>query len=159
MKNNKYTWQYLSKGSFKTSIDSNVNFVFNEKNIYISDNHLCALWGWIKCCRPGEKYNFIHIDFHNDLKCPDVIYMPDLYKVRRIKKFNDFLRRRFVCENGLLKRFVAWDSYIQIAYFFISRMVYRYFVYNIRMSPKRKCYILQKSLSCNRLRRSSDRYT
>ena len=69
---NKY-WQYIVDGNFSKSQSVDVNFLFNEGNIYISDNHLCALWGWLHECNPDEEYTFIHIDHHNDLKIPNIV--------------------------------------------------------------------------------------
>ena len=39
----------------------------NSVPIYIMDNHLAAAWCWMQECNTNEKYNFMHIDQHDDL--------------------------------------------------------------------------------------------
>jgi len=49
------------------SNESNVNFIFKQDNIYVSDNHLTAAWCWLNHLDLSENYNFCHIDRHYDL--------------------------------------------------------------------------------------------
>lgn len=46
-----------------------LNFLWKSDNapIYIMDNHLAAAWCWMQECNTEEKYNFMHIDQHDDL--------------------------------------------------------------------------------------------
>ncbi|QQG40517.1 MAG: UPF0489 family protein [Candidatus Levyibacteriota bacterium] len=43
-----------------------VNFLYRDKNIYISDNHRVALWCWMQRLNLTKKYSLIHIDEHFD---------------------------------------------------------------------------------------------
>ena len=47
-----------------------LKFLWKSDNapIYIMDNHLAAAWCWMQECITDEKYNFMHIDQHSDLK-------------------------------------------------------------------------------------------
>lgn len=60
------------KGSNRIDVKSessvnNVNFIFKQDNIYISDNHLSAAWCWLNNLDLSLNYNFCHIDKHYDL--------------------------------------------------------------------------------------------
>lgn len=46
---------------------SNVNFLWNEDNIYIMDNHLLAAWCWAQELKKNHNFGIIHIDAHYDL--------------------------------------------------------------------------------------------
>lgn len=106
-------WTYMAEGNFSKSQAASVNFLFNEGNIYISDNHLCALWGWLQQCDKKEEYTFIHIDHHNDLKMPSIIDW--IYKIKETHSFEEFLEFRYIPERTLLVPYVAWDTYIKLA--------------------------------------------
>lgn len=125
-------WPYLTEEKFAKSGAVNVNFVFNENNIYISDNHLCALWGWLQQCSPNEEYSFIHIDHHKDLKIPNLItnlkvndnlssqqkenILANLRTIDTAKMIDDFLAHRETYKNICIEPYLAYDTYIQIAY-------------------------------------------
>lgn len=49
------------------STSSNDNVLWNEKNIYVMDNHRLALWCWFQEMDKGKRYNLLHIDAHPDL--------------------------------------------------------------------------------------------
>ena len=59
-----------SKDIFKESGIYNVNMLYRKENVYLMDNHLSALWCWVKH-RQEEKIiignpQIIHVDHHND---------------------------------------------------------------------------------------------
>lgn len=107
-------WIYLAKNKFTQSGAVGVNFLFNEGNIYISDNHLSALWGWQQQCSPNEAYSFIHIDHHKDLKIPNIY--DKLKSISKVKSIDDFLAYRAIDERIETQPYLAYDTYIQIAY-------------------------------------------
>lgn len=53
----------------RSSNATNLNFLWKAEDIplYVMDNHLAAAWCWMQECNPNERYNFFHIDRHNDL--------------------------------------------------------------------------------------------
>ncbi len=60
------------KGTNKIDISQesgvhNVNFIFQQENVYVSDNHLSAGWCWLNHLDLTQNYNFCHIDKHYDL--------------------------------------------------------------------------------------------
>ena len=55
---------------FKGRNDSssvNVNFLWNNSNVYIMDNHRCALWCWMQHIKGVDSLDLIHIDAHTDM--------------------------------------------------------------------------------------------
>lgn len=38
---------YLDKNMTR-SMEDNILFIYNHSNVFISDNHLTAFWGWLK---------------------------------------------------------------------------------------------------------------
>jgi len=61
-------WLISFKGK-KNSYVTNVNFVWKHSNIYISDNHRVAMWGWLQqidLTDLNRKYDLCHIDRHTD---------------------------------------------------------------------------------------------
>ena len=42
-------------------------FLWQSEKVFVMDNHMAALWGWLQVCNPQEKYNFMHIDRHYDM--------------------------------------------------------------------------------------------
>jgi len=107
-------WVYLAE-PFEKSCAINVNFLFNEGNIYISDNHLCALWGWLQHCSPRDEYNFIHVDYHKDLGCPKILDY--LKSIEQVKTIDDLLKYREIHMEMINQPFLAYDTYIWIAQF------------------------------------------
>lgn len=45
----------------------NLVFLWKTNNVYVMDNHLAAAWCWMQECDADTRYNFMHIDKHNDL--------------------------------------------------------------------------------------------
>lgn len=44
----------------------NLNLLSKERNIYVMDNHVAALWCWLQEIEENKKYNVLHIDAHYD---------------------------------------------------------------------------------------------
>ena len=55
----------IDKG-FNYSGCYDLNILFRSKNFYVMDNHGAALWTWLQHIDTNKKYNFIHIDKHDD---------------------------------------------------------------------------------------------
>jgi hypothetical protein len=55
----------------------NLNFLWKKDNIYIMDNHLVALWCWLKEINLSDKYKLLHIDRHYDT-ANDGRYLPSV---------------------------------------------------------------------------------
>ena len=59
-------WLIPFKGENTSSV-YNDNFLWNDKKIYIMDNHRLATWCWLKEINKNENYNLFHVDKHFDL--------------------------------------------------------------------------------------------
>ncbi len=89
----------------------NLNFLWQDKNIYVMDNHRAALWCWFQHLSPTMEVNLFHIDRHTDTLNANlsrwVSQRPDLYKT----SLNDYLSlidKGFFRNNANLFR---WDNY------------------------------------------------
>ena len=88
-------------------------FLWRYGNVFVMDNHMAALWGWIQACAPKKKYNFMHIDRHYDmLEC---FKDEDLDPVRKNPhiSFEEFCQLKRV--DGEFQVF-RWDDYIMAGY-------------------------------------------
>ena len=95
------------------SYDQNVTFLWkcDERPIYVSDNHLTAAWCWMQECEPNERYNFIHIDRHADLRGCGQPYLINSIKNNPQISFEDFLNFKY--KNGKEYQFFRWDNFIR----------------------------------------------
>lgn len=91
--------------------------LWQNKKIYVMDNHLSAAWCWLQHCNPNQKYNFMHIDRHYDmLSCFDEIDLQPLRNNPHMP-YNDFTNLK--CRNnraGMEFNVFRWDNYIMAAY-------------------------------------------
>ena len=88
-------------------------FLWQSEKVFVMDNHMAALWGWLQVCNPQEKYNFMHIDRHYDmLEC---FKNEDLEPIRKnphlsFEEFSHLMR-----SDGEFQLF-RWDDYIMAGY-------------------------------------------
>lgn len=96
------------------------NILFQEKNIYIMDNHRLALWCWFQKLDLNESYNLFHIDAHPDMSnsANDVFFNKniDMWNVT-LSEYQTFMQEDY---NIPLFR---WDNYIQILLKFYPQLV------------------------------------
>lgn len=63
----------------------NQNFLWQQDNVYIMDNHRAALWCWMQQLSNEGKYNIFHIDRHYDTLGSRISEwienLPDLWKI------------------------------------------------------------------------------
>ena len=84
-------------------------FMWQNDKVFVMDNHMAALWGWLQVCDPQKKYNFMHIDRHYDmLEC---FKDEDLEPVKKnpnlaFEEFHNLKRK-----DGEFQAF-RWDNYI-----------------------------------------------
>lgn len=106
-------WHIQPKKS--TNFNSNaIDFLYQDKDLYIMDNHSLAAWCWSQIINFNETYDLLHIDQHYDLihnkSCINNIdnSKRNLEKI----KLNQYLN--FECEmmNGAKRQLFRFDSYI-----------------------------------------------
>ena len=99
--------------SRRTSFCFNNVFLWREGNVFVMDNHMGALWGWLQSCNPRRIYNFMHIDMHYDML--DCFYEEDLVAIKENPKlsFDDFISLKR--HDGQCNVF-RWDNYIMAGY-------------------------------------------
>ena len=109
----------------KSSGVSSLNFLWQQDNIYIMDNHLAAAFCWHNACNPDESYNFMHIDRHLDFLCN---YPLEAYsQIKSIKTINDYCALQY---DG--QPLFQWDNYIKS----MQLMYPKWFSYNVFSTPR-----------------------
>lgn len=104
---------YIDKGDAYT--DLNLLWKSDFAPIYIMDNHLAATWCWMQECNPNEKYNFMHIDKHSDLKgCG---YTENIEFLRVTPKISFIDYEKITYFNHEEYQFFQWDNYIRACHF------------------------------------------
>lgn len=97
----------------RSSLCYNNVFMWQAGNVFVMDNHMSALWGWLQVCDPKKSYNFMHIDRHYDLS--DSFKDEDLVALKQDPhlSYENFVgRMRWDGKHQLLR----WDNYIMAGY-------------------------------------------
>lgn len=98
----------MKSPSGATSGADTLNFLWKDpaRQTYIMDNHLAALWCWLKELSPDEQYTLFHIDWHWDAAAMPPEYLPCLAACDNL---DSFLALR---SNDPGHAMVRWDNYI-----------------------------------------------
>ncbi|MCW9608829.1 peptide arginase family protein [Klebsiella oxytoca] len=94
----------------------NLNFLIQDKDIYISDNHRIALWCWMQKLKPGNDIALFHIDRHYDtlpLHTPYKNAFPGVFNLKSHQEYLELKTLVYREETPLIR----WDNYLS---FFIS---------------------------------------
>ena len=98
----------------------NLVFLWKSDNVYVMDNHLAAAWCWMQECDAGTRYNFMHIDRHNDLgsNTPSDVYWH--IKDNQHLSLDEYTNLSWTNEgNHIQVKAFRWDNYItQCLYLF-----------------------------------------
>ena len=93
----------------------NTNFLFKQDSIFVMDNHLCASWCWLQKIDTNKKYDFYHIDRHNDLLFPT----PGIKEELELNKidlqnisFAEYLNLNEKNNLNIEVKLFRWDNYI-----------------------------------------------
>lgn len=93
-----------------------VNFLFEEGNIYFSDNHRTALWCWMQHLKHSDSVAVFHIDRHFDtirLSQEQTNNFPGSFNLGNITNYLDLT----VALGNEIYPLITWDNYLS---FFIS---------------------------------------
>ncbi|TQP33318.1 hypothetical protein FLM01_16020, partial [Vibrio cholerae] len=85
-----------------------LNFLWNENNVYVMDNHRAAYWCWMQRYQSSKKYNLFHIDAHLDtLKVSEeeIRNIPDICTLT-IDDYLELDYRDF--------KAIRWDNYLSL---------------------------------------------
>lgn len=102
-----------NKGS---SLMWTVNFLFEEKNIYFSDNHRTALWCWMQHLKHSESVAVFHIDRHFDTINLSPEYVNNFPGSFNLGSITNYLNLTVKLGNESYP-LITWDNYLS---FFIS---------------------------------------
>ncbi|MBJ8732403.1 hypothetical protein I5372_14180 [Citrobacter freundii] len=100
----------------KSSWAFNLNFLAQDGNVYISDNHRIALWCWMQHLQPDSDIALFHIDRHYDTLTLHDPYRSTFPGVFNLKSYRDYLDLE-VTVGGKKTPLIQWDNYLS---FFIS---------------------------------------
>lgn len=94
----------------------NLNLLSKERNIYVMDNHVAALWCWLQEIEENKKYNVLHIDAHYDTMSSRIDtwlkHLPNNFKELSI---DEYLALKFYdadFRDGY--EIMRWDNYFPI---------------------------------------------
>jgi hypothetical protein len=93
------------------STDSTDNFLINEDNIYVMDNHRLALWCWFNKINVNNKYNLIHIDAHPDLSASGIA---DYLKLNKKVSEMSLEEYRSIMQGQYNVPLFRWDNYLKV---------------------------------------------
>lgn len=107
---------YQSQRSFH----DNLVFLWKSDNVYVMDNHLAAAWCWMQECDAETRYNFMHIDRHNDLGTNTPFDVYRYIKDYQHLSIDEYTGLSWTNDgNGIQVKAFLWDNYIaQCAYLF-----------------------------------------
>lgn len=89
----------------------NVNFLLEDNNIYISDNHRTALWCWMQHLKPNQNIALFHIDRHYDtgpLNAPYTGIFPGVFNLKSLRDYLDLE----TLVNRQKTPLIRWDNYL-----------------------------------------------
>ena len=113
--------RHLPADYYKQQSDfDNLVFLWKTNNVYVMDNHLAAAWCWMQECNTDTRYNFLHIDRHNDLGTNTPF---DVYKHIQHNQhlsIDEYTELFWTNEgNSMQVKAFKWDNYIsQCMYLF-----------------------------------------
>ena len=98
----------------------NLVFLWKTNNVYVMDNHLAAAWCWMQECDADTRYNFMHIDRHNDLGTNTPFDIYGHIKDNQHLSIDEYTNLSWTNEgNGITLKAFRWDNYItQCMYLF-----------------------------------------
>ncbi|WP_319764593.1 UPF0489 family protein [Maridesulfovibrio sp.] len=89
-----------------------LNFLWQQDNIFIMDNHRAALWCWLDVLKKSESVNLFHVDRHFDalFSAKDYAHFPhDDFEGFGIKEYLEFgYDNDFFAVTPLFR----WDNYL-----------------------------------------------
>lgn len=102
------------------SFHDNLVFLWKTDNIYVMDNHLAASWCWMQECEVGARYNFMHIDRHNDLGSNIPFDVYSYIRGNQHLSIDEYTNLSWANEgNHIQVKAFRWDNYItQCLYLF-----------------------------------------
>lgn len=106
---------YKQQSSFE-----NLIFLWKTDNVYVMDNHLAAAWCWMQECNADSRYNFLHIDRHNDLGTNTPFDVYRHIKHNQHLSIDEYTGLYWIPEGGISQqKAFSWDNYItQCLYLF-----------------------------------------
>ncbi len=101
--------QYIKKFIGRnSSLAQNLNFLWNDGDIYIMDNHRAAYWCWMRNYDESFQYNFFHIDAHLDTLSIEEDQLNQTPNIQSLT-IDDYLALTFNNVHA-----IRWDNYLSL---------------------------------------------
>ena len=92
----------------------NLNFLYQEKNVYIMDNHRAALWCWFQHIDIKKQYSLFHIDRHRDALQSRMEewkqLLPNNLHEKSLDEYLSYKIKGFGCVVPVIR----WDNYLSL---------------------------------------------
>ncbi len=113
-----------------------LNFLWKDdvRPVYVMDNHLGALWCWLRELRPNESYVLVHVDHHWDAMQMDDACIETL-KHTDLDVIDNYLGLRSPTDAEF--PLVRWDNYIDPLPF-LRRAYKRMYFHALQNEPQSK---------------------
>jgi hypothetical protein len=106
-------WLIPFKG-YNSSGAYNLNFLYQEDNVYIMDNHRAALWCWFQHIDIKKQYSLFHIDRHKDaLQSRIEEWKQVLPRNLHEKSLDEYLSYE-IQGVGCIVPVIRWDNYLSL---------------------------------------------
>lgn len=104
---------HIPLASRRSSSREQVNFLYQQENIYVSDNHRVAMWCWLRHLEAGDRVSLFHIDRHSDtLQSNLALWLEALPPLDGLS-LADYLRASWHF-NGSEVPLIHWGNYLSI---------------------------------------------
>ena len=106
-------WIVPFKGRNKTGV-YNQNFVWNDGNLYVMDNHRAAAWCWAQHVEPETEHALVHIDRHNDTLRSQLRSWLAALPNGIPSAIEEYLGATYRLDIGMNVPVIRWDNYMSI---------------------------------------------
>ena len=90
-----------------------MNFLYQQDNIYVSDNHRVAMWCWLRHLAPEDRIALFHIDRHSDTLQSNLAHWLEALPPLEGMSLSDYLEATWHL-NGSEVPLIHWGNYLSI---------------------------------------------
>ena len=99
--------------SRRSSSRDQVNFLYREDNVYVSDNHRVAAWCWLQYWQAGQEAALFHIDRHSDTLLSGLEERLAMLPPMHTLSLNEYLAAT-TQEHGTSTALIHWSNYLSL---------------------------------------------
>lgn len=99
--------------SRRSSSRDQVNFLYRQGNVYVSDNHRVAAWCWLRHWHEGQEAALFHIDRHSDTLQSGLEERLAMLPPMETLSLEDYLSAT-TQEHGTATALIHWSNYLSL---------------------------------------------